>query len=66
MGVCCNKKYLTEIHLKLKSREISFVHNLMLSCQIIFKFSTEHGSVTAMLCANCQKDLTTEVDDMEE
>ena len=40
-----------EIHLKLKSREIAFSHNLFLRCSIILKCCTWHGSDTAVLCA---------------
>ena len=49
------------MHLELKYHEISFGHNLLLSCQIILKFCTEHGSITAVLCANFQNDLATEI-----
>ena len=52
----------SEMYLSLKSRVISLVHNLLLNCQIISKFCTEHGSIIAVLCANCQNDLTTEMD----
>ena len=31
-------------HLKLKSREISFVHDIHFSCLIVLKFYTEHGN----------------------
>ena len=48
------KIYLSEIHLKLKSRETSFIHNICFSYPIILKFFTEHGSDTAMLCAKFQ------------
>ena len=51
---------------KLKSREISFAHNLLPSCQIVSTFYTEHGSATAVLCAKIQNDLTTEMDVMDE
>ena len=44
---------------KLKSREISFARNALLSNQIILKFYTEHGSDTAVLCAKFENDLTT-------
>ena len=55
-------EYPSESHLRLKSREISFAHNLLLSCLIVLKFSTGHGSITAMLCAYFQNDLTAEID----
>ena len=41
-------KSSAELHLELKSREISFAHSLFLSCQIFLKFVTEHGSITAV------------------
>ena len=56
-----NVGYPSEICLKLNSRKISSFRNLFLSCAIILKFCTEHGSDTAMLCANFQNDWTTEV-----
>ena len=48
-----------ETHLKVKSREISFVHYLFLHCRIDLKFCTGHGSNTVVLCAKYQTDLTT-------
>ena len=48
--------YQSETHPKLKSREISFVHNVRFSCPIFLKFCTEHGSITAVLCAKFQND----------
>ena len=39
--------YPSETHLKLKAREISFVHNLRLGCQTVSKCSTEHIIITA-------------------
>ena len=59
---CYNKWYPSETHLKLKSREISFTYNLMLSCEIVSIFSTEHDSIIAVFCANFQSDLATERD----
>ena len=47
---------------KHKSVEFSYAHILHFSCQIILKFCTQHGSITAMLCAKFQNDLTTEMD----
>ena len=49
-----------ETHLKLKSREVSFACNLFSSYPIILKFCTEHGNITAMLCAKFQNDCITE------
>ena len=47
-GMLCNIGYAFETHLKLKSPEISFVHNICLSCPIVLKYCTEHGSDNAM------------------
>ena len=62
----CATRYLSETHLKPKSVEIWFAHNLFLNYLIILKFWTEHGSVIAMLCAKFKNDLTTEMDVMDE
>ena len=51
---------------RILNRKISFAHNLLLSCITVLKFCTEHGSITAVLCANFQNDLTTEVNAMNE
>ena len=58
-GVLCNIGYPSETHLKLKSSEILLVHNIRFSGSIHFKFCTEHGSITAMLCAKFQNDWIT-------
>ena len=55
-GVQCDKGYPSETHLKLKSREISFAHNLLFIYPIVFEFCTEHGSDTGVLCAIFQND----------
>ena len=47
-------------HMGLKFQEISFVHNIHFSCQIILKICTEDGSDTAVLCTKFQNDLTNE------
>ena len=47
----CNIGYPSEIHLKLKSRENPFTHNICRISPIILKFCIEHGSDTAVLCA---------------
>ena len=52
--------YPLKNHSKIKSHKILLVHNIHFSCQIILTFCTEHGGVTAMLCAKVQNDLTTE------
>ena len=59
---CYNIGYPSETHRRLKSCEILFVHNLSFSSPIILKFCTEHGSITAVHCANFQNDCTNEVD----
>ena len=59
-GWAIQTECLSETHLKPKSREISYAQNSLLSHQIVFKFCTEHGSVTAMLCVKFQNDWTTE------
>ena len=45
-GALCNTGYPPETHLKLSSREISFVHKWWLNGPIVLKFCTEHGSIT--------------------
>ena len=65
-GALCNIRYPSEIHLKLKSREISFAHNSCLSWLIALKFCTEYGCITAVLCAKFQIDWTIETDVMDE
>ena len=58
---CYNKAYPPSgPDLKLKSRELSLVHNIYISCSIALKFGTGHGNDTAVLCAKCQNDLTTD------
>ena len=65
-GVPCNIRYPSETHLKPKSREISFAHNLFISYPNILKFCKEHGSYTAMLCVKFQSNWTTEKDVIDE
>ena len=55
----CNKRDPSETHLKLKSREHSFVDNVCLYDPIVWKFFTEHLSVTAVRCENFQNDWRT-------
>ena len=45
---------------------MTFDHNLFLISQIILKFHTEHGSITAVLCVKFQNDLAMEMDVMDE
>ena len=67
-GALCNMAYPSKMHLKLKSREVSFAHNLFRSSPIILKFCTEPGSDTTILFINIkfQNDWTTKTDVMEE
>ena len=53
--------YLSGTHLKLKSCEISFVHDICLCCPIVLKFCTEYDSDTAVRCAKFQDDLIIEM-----
>ena len=55
-GAMCNMRYPSETHLKLKSRKISFVHNIRFSCPFVLKFCREYGSITAVLCTKFQND----------
>ena len=65
-GVLCNKGYPSETHLKLESREISFIHNLVISYPIILKFYTELDNDSAVLCEKFQKDWATETGVMDD
>ena len=49
------------MHPKPKSREMSFARNLLLSLQVVLNLCIEHGSTNAVLRANIQNDLTTEM-----
>ena len=55
----------SETDLQLKSYEIAFAYNLLLSCQMVLKFCTEHGSITAVLCAKFQNHLANEIGFMD-
>ena len=52
----CQAGVIWDIHQKLRSRRISFVYNLFLSCPNIFKFWTEQGSDTAVFWAKFEID----------
>ena len=52
--------YPSETHLKSKSRENPFGHNLFRNDSIVLKFYTEHDSTTVALCLKCLHDWTTE------
>ena len=54
----CNIGYPFKMHLKPKSREISFVDNLVCSCPFVSKYCTEHEGVTAVLCTKFQNKWT--------
>ena len=60
-----NIGYPPETHIIIWSREILSTYDLLLS-QIVLKFCTEHGSITAVLCANFQNDLTNGMDVLDE
>ena len=55
--VLCNIGYPSETHLELKSRMISFVHNIRFRCPIVLKICTEHGSIIAVRYAKFRNDL---------
>ena len=65
-GMLCDIRYPSVTHLKLKSCENSFTHNFQLNNPIILKLCTEHGSMTAVLCAKCQNDWMTKTYVMDE
>ena len=65
-GAMCNMGYLSETHLKLKSRKISFIHNSHSKFPIVLKFCTEHGSTTVVLCAKFHNNWTIKMGDMDE
>ena len=55
LGGSCNTAFLSETHLKLKYRKITFSLNLFRD-RIVLKFCTEHGSITnANRCHNLYK-----------
>ena len=54
---CYCMEHPMENHLKLKFCKILFAHNIHFNWPIIFKFCTEHGSFTAVLCAKFQNAL---------
>ena len=63
--VLCNVRYPSETHLKFKSREFAFFHNILVNT-LVLKFYTEHGSITAVLCAKFQSDWTARTYFMDE
>ena len=46
-----NTGILSKISLKIKTQNIWYACNINLYCPTVSKFCTEHGSVTAVLCA---------------
>ena len=59
---CWQQPSGSQLFLKLsKSHQIFCVHNINISCEVISKFCTEHGSKAAMLCVRFQNDFTTEI-----
>ena len=56
-GCCSNVVYPIKTHLlRLKWYANLVIHNIHFNCPIILKFCTEHGSITAVLCAKFQND----------
>ena len=66
LGGCYNRALRKFISNSQLLCQIPFAHNSFISCQIVLKFCTEHGSVTAMLCTKFQNDLISEMDVMNE
>ena len=62
----CNIGYLSKTHLKPKSCEISFAHNLFINYLIVLKPCTKHDSDTALFCARFRNNWTTETNVMDE
>ena len=58
-GVLYDIGYPSETHLKLKSRELSWIHITCCSCPIVWKFCSEHDSVTVVPCTKLQNVLET-------
>ena len=54
------KRISPEIHLKLKSCQISFVYYIHSICPIVLMFCTEHSSDAAVLCAKYQNNWASE------
>ena len=65
----CNIGYPYETHLnpQSQSHEIAFAHNWFpIYPTFVLKFCTEHGSITAVICAKSRNDGTTETDVMDD
>ena len=54
-GLVCNIEFPSETHLKVKSREISFVYSTRFDNPIVMKCCSEHDIITAILCLAFQK-----------
>ena len=50
-GGCCNVKYPSETHLKIRSRQIYFTDNTQLSCRIFCNSFSHNTTITAMCSA---------------
>ena len=48
MSHVCNQNQTNFTHLKFKSREIWLIQNLFCQFRSVLKFSSEHGSITAL------------------
>ena len=57
--VLCNIGYPYETHLRLKSRENSFIHDIRFRCPAILKLCTEYGNIIIVLCTKIQNDWIT-------
>ena len=58
---CSSAEYPSKTQLKIKSREISFAHNLFICCRIVLKCCTEYDSYTTGFYARFQYDSTVEM-----
>ena len=58
--------YPSEAHFKLKSREVSFAHNLLLNYPTVLNVYTEHDSLIVVFCTKYQNDWPNEMSVMDE
>ena len=65
-GALCTMGHPSETHLKLKSHEDLFTHNLFRNGPIVLKVCAGYDSDTAMLCAKFKNILTTDMDVMDQ
>ena len=54
-GGCCNIRFQSETHYKIKSCKISFIQNIPFSCQITLRLCMEYVSGTTVLRAKISK-----------